>query len=92
MIHFRSGGSQFSSTLFPIDDTVISPYWYDIDTRTRGQINYQSFTQGAVLDQVNDFLKNNRSISFTALSVAVIEWEAVCPYSDQNCQTSSVCI
>ena len=90
MIHFRSSGSQFSSQLFPIEDTVIAPYWYDIDTRTRGQINYETFTQGARLNQVNEFLRNNRSVVFNAASVTVVEWNMVCSYSDRSCTDYAV--
>ena len=56
---------------FPISNKVIAPYWTDIDTRQRGQINYiivtkQSNDSIGSIALVNKFLASNASVTFNA--------------------------
>ena len=72
---------------------VIAPYWDDIDLSTRGGVYYNSYNPEngiATLEQINSFLKENKSIEFNAKSAIVFRWTDVCPYGDNNCSEVSI--
>ena len=72
---------------------VIAPYWDDIDLRSKGGVYYNSYTREngiAMLEQINSFLKENKSIEFNAKSAIVFRWTDVCPFGNNSCLEVSI--
>ena len=85
LISFGSSFTEFSPRLFPINEQVIAPYWYDIDLREGGYIMYDSFNAlngSQVLKNVSDFINSveSPSTTFEASSVVVVYWRDTCPF------------
>ena len=93
MINFESNYTDYVPSFFPINDTVISPYWDDIDLSSTGGIHFESYAYDSddhesenLLTSVSQFINNlNSEERFEAISAVVIYWLNVCPYGRQDC-------
>ena len=82
----------YTPETFPIFEKVIAPYWTDIDTRQKGQINYiivtkQSTDSVGSIALVNNFLASNVNVTFNADWILMVQWIEVCPFCDSTCAT-----
>ena len=74
----------FSPTLFPEEHTfLVAPYWSDINIVRGGEsakIPYEVHTSGPLLSQVNAFISEEQSVSFSGRWMLVVEWREVPPF------------
>uniref|UniRef100_A0A8C4GSP7 NIDO domain-containing protein n=1 Tax=Dicentrarchus labrax TaxID=13489 RepID=A0A8C4GSP7_DICLA len=79
--------STHSPQRFPLHETrdFIAPFWTDLDNRQIGQIYYNQYTSGSVLQQatqdINDYFP---SMNFNANWVFVATWYEVAYYSNSG--------
>ena len=69
---------------------LVAPFWDDIDLSSTGAVYYEVITPDnglSIINQVDTYLSNNQSISFSADWILVAKWLNVCPYTytDQLC-------
>ena len=58
----------------------MAPFWDDINLNSGGEISYETFESGFYLDQVNTFIRRERSISFTGTWMMNVYYQQVAPY------------
>ena len=77
---------------FPIEQRVIAPYWYNIDTEMQGTIEYKAFVDDnndSPLEQVNNYFSDRTDILFQASEILVVKWIDVCARNDEKCINES---
>ncbi|XP_035525467.1 sushi, nidogen and EGF-like domain-containing protein 1 [Morone saxatilis] len=77
---FNAPWSSFSPQMFPMYGSrdVIAPFWTDLDNRENGQINYNQYTSGSVLQQATqDINEYFPGLNFNAAWVFVATWYEV---------------
>ncbi|KAE8284015.1 IgGFc-binding protein Fcgamma-binding protein antigen [Larimichthys crocea] len=77
---------------FPIHGTkdFIAPFWTDLDNRQTGQVYYNQYTSGSVLQQATqDINAYFPSLNFNANWVFVATWYEVAYYSNSGTRTTA---
>ncbi|KAG5280234.1 hypothetical protein AALO_G00086600 [Alosa alosa] len=70
-------------------NNIIAPFWTDIDNTRRGNISYQQYTNGSVLQQATtDINQYFPGLSFSASWVFVATWDKVEYYEKSGTETS----
>ena len=92
MISFgQSFNENYRSFTFPYsNESLVAPFWDDIDLSSTGAVYYEVIAPDnglSIINQVDTYLSNNQSISFSADWILVAKWLNVCPYThaDQLC-------
>ncbi|KAM3859976.1 alpha-tectorin-like [Diretmus argenteus] len=88
---FNSAWSSFTPYHFPAHGSrdLIAPFWTDLDNRVNGQINYQQYTSGSVLQRAaQDINQYFPTLSFSASWVLVATWYEVAYYSNTGTRTT----
>ncbi|XP_030611107.1 IgGFc-binding protein [Archocentrus centrarchus] len=87
---FNSPLSQTSSQRFPQRTRdVIAPFWTDLDNRRNGQIYYNQYTSGSVLQQATqDINQYFPGLNFNANWVFVATWYEVAYYPTTGTRTT----
>lgn len=84
---FVSPLSTYVPQRFPLRGTtdIIAPFWTDLDNRQIGQIYYDQFSSGVVLQQATRDINNYYpSMNFTADWVFVATWHEVAYYPNSG--------
>lgn len=84
---FVSPLSMYVPPRFPLRGTtdIIAPFWTDLDNRQIGQIYYDQFTSGGVLQRATQDINNYfPSMNFTADWVFVASWHEVAYYPNSG--------
>uniref|UniRef100_A0AAY4D7M0 NIDO domain-containing protein n=1 Tax=Denticeps clupeoides TaxID=299321 RepID=A0AAY4D7M0_9TELE len=80
---FNTASGAFRPDWFPSSPVrdIIAPFWTDIDTRQNGNVYYQQYTSGDVLQaatlNINQYFPN---VTFNASWVLVATWDRVAYY------------
>lgn len=88
---FQSPWSATTPQRFPLNATkdIIAPFWMDLDNREIGQVYYNQYTSGSVLQQatrdINDYFP---SMNFNANWVFVATWYEVAYYPNSGTRTT----
>ena len=72
---------------------LVAPFWDDTDLSSTGAVYYEVITRDnglSIINQVDAYLSNNQSISFSADWVLVAKWLNVCPDGDHSCSSTQV--
>ena len=72
---------------------LLTPFWDDIDLRSTGAVYYEVITPDddlSIINQVDTYLSDNQSISFSADWILVAKWLNVCPFNDHSCSNIQV--
>ncbi|XP_028332624.1 alpha-tectorin isoform X2 [Gouania willdenowi] len=91
-ITFNVSRSYTQPTRFPLNrsEDIIAPFWTDLDNRRNGQVYYNQYTSGSILQQatrdINSYFPN---IHFTANWVLVATWYQVAYYPTSGTQTTA---
>ncbi|XP_059181103.1 alpha-tectorin-like [Centropristis striata] len=88
---FSNSWSRYTAQRFPLHGTrdLIAPFWTDIDNRGNGQINYQQYTSGSVLQRATqDINQYFPGLTFSANWVLVATWYEVAYYSYSGTRTT----
>ena len=89
LISFERNYTDFVPSFFPINDTVLSPYWDDIDLSSTGSIRFESYdsNKSKNLFKISDYINNltQPDQGFQAVSATVVQWLSVCPFGFENC-------
>ena len=89
LISFERDYIDFVPSFFPINDTVLSPYWDDIDLSSTGSILFELYDSNksknlfTILDYMNNLTRPDQG--FQAVSATVVHWLSVCPFGFENC-------
>ena len=78
----------FISTL-----VLLAPFWDDIDLRSTGAVYYEVITPDnglSIINQVDAYLSNIQSISFSADWILVAKWFNVCPFGNNLCSNPNI--
>lgn len=84
---FASPLSTYVPSRFPLRGTtdIIAPFWTDLDNRQIGQIYYDQFSSGVVLQQATQDINNYfPSMNFIADWVFVATWHEVAYYPNSG--------
>ena len=96
MISFGQPFAGYQPYTFPYSIyNLVAPFWDDIDLRSTGAVYYEVITPDndlSIINQVDTYLSNNQSISFSADWILVAKWLNVCPYGDFTCSSTQVII
>ncbi|CAK6971012.1 alpha-tectorin-like [Scomber scombrus] len=88
---FDNPMSTYQPTRFPLHGSrdIIAPFWTDLDNRQMGQVYYNQYTSGSVLQQatrdINNYFPN---INFNANWVFVATWYEVAYYPNSGTRTT----
>ncbi|XP_005755157.1 sushi, nidogen and EGF-like domain-containing protein 1, partial [Pundamilia nyererei] len=88
---FDAPWSSYSPQLFPMYGSrdIIAPFWTDLDNRGNGQIYYNQYTSGSVLQQATqDINQYFPGLNFNANWVFVATWYQVAYYPTTGTQTT----
>ncbi|KAG5280345.1 hypothetical protein AALO_G00088060 [Alosa alosa] len=88
---FNQSLSTFTPTEFPKNSTrdIIAPFWTDLDNREKGNISYQQYTTGDVLQSATQDINSNfPNVPFTATWVFVATWDRVAYYPNTGTETT----
>ncbi|XP_039862472.1 alpha-tectorin-like isoform X6 [Simochromis diagramma] len=88
---FDASWSSFSPQLFPMYGSrdIIAPFWTDLDNRGNGQIYYNQYTSGSVLQQATqDINQYFPGLNFNANWVFVATWYQVAYFPTSGTQTT----
>ena len=86
-ITFNQSLSQYVTHEFPANSNrdIIAPFWTDLDNRESGNISYQQYTSGDVLQTATqDISSYFPNVTFTASWVFVATWDRVAYYSNRG--------
>uniref|UniRef100_A0A674CLJ1 Alpha-tectorin-like n=1 Tax=Salmo trutta TaxID=8032 RepID=A0A674CLJ1_SALTR len=84
---FNQAWSSFTPYSFPAHSTIdlIAPFWTDLDNRVNGNIFYQQYITGSVLQQatqdINQYFPN---LGFSANLVFIATWDRVAYYPNSG--------
>ncbi|XP_019857184.1 PREDICTED: uncharacterized protein LOC100638611 isoform X7 [Amphimedon queenslandica] len=87
LLSFNEAVSAFTSQPFPLPQTLIAPFWADVDTRSgAGTVYYRETSTSAIVNKVarDVLLAFPGQPSFTATSVVIVTWYRVGYYSRQS--------
>ena len=94
MISFGQLFTQYRPSTFPYSTyNLVAPFWDDIDLRSTGAVYYEVITTDnglSIINQVDTYLSNNQSISFSADQILVAKWLNVCPFGNRLCSNIQV--
>ena len=94
MISFGQSFIQDRPSTFPYSTyNLVAPFWDDIDLRSTGALYYEVITPDnglSIINQVDTYLSNNQSISFSADWILVAKWLNVCPFGNNLCSNIQV--
>ena len=94
MISFGQSFTQYNPSIFPYSYyNLLTPFWDDIDLSSNGTVYYEVITPDnglSIINQVDTYLSNNQSISFSADWILVAKWLNVCPYGNRLCSNIQV--
>uniref|UniRef100_A0A3P8PG75 Uncharacterized protein n=1 Tax=Astatotilapia calliptera TaxID=8154 RepID=A0A3P8PG75_ASTCA len=88
---FDASWSSYTPQLFPMYGSrdIIAPFWTDLDNRGNGQIYYNQYTSGSVLQQATqDINQYFPGLNFNANWVFVATWYQVAYYPTSGTQTT----
>ena len=63
---------------------IVAPFFYDVDLRNGGSIEYETHTSGQLLQSVSYFVSKNRGIDFNARWMLLVYWNKVAPHYEGN--------
>ena len=72
---------------------LVAPFWDNTDLSSTGVVYYEVITRDnglSVINQVDAYLSNTQSMSFSADWILVAKWLNVCPYGDHSCSSTQV--
>ena len=94
MISFGQSFTQYNPTIFPYSTyNLVAPFWDDINLYSTGAVYYEVITPDnglSIINQVDAYLSNIQSISFSADWILVAKWLNVCSISDSSCSNIQV--
>ena len=94
MISFGQSFTQYSPHTFPYSTyNLVAPFWDDIDLSSTGAVYYEVITPDNglnIINQVDTYLSNIQSISFSADWILVAKWLNVCPFGNSLCSNIQV--
>ena len=94
MISFGQQFTEWFPSIFPYSNyALVAPFWDDTDLSSTGAVYYEVITRDnglSVIDQVDTYISNNQSISFSADWILVVKWLNVCPDGDHFCSSTQV--
>lgn len=61
---------------------LVAPFFYDVDLRNGGSIEYETHTSGPLLKGVSYFVSKERGIDFNARWMLLVFWNKVAPYHE----------
>ncbi|XP_076123122.1 sushi, nidogen and EGF-like domain-containing protein 1 [Alosa pseudoharengus] len=88
---FNQSLFQYVPNEFPENSArdIIAPFWTDLDNREKGNISYQQYTTGDVLQSatqdINTYFPN---VTFTATWVFVATWDRMAYYPNTGTETT----
>ncbi|XP_044035416.1 IgGFc-binding protein [Siniperca chuatsi] len=83
--------SSYTPQIFPLHGSrdIIAPFWTDLDNRQNGQIYYNQYTSGSVLQQATrDINQYFPGLNFNANWVFVATWYEVAYFPNSGTQTT----
>ena len=94
MISFGQSFTEHINSAFPYSTSnLVAPFWDDINLRSTGTVYYEVITPDnglSIINQVDKYLSNNQSISFSADWILVAKWLNVCPFGNGLCSNIQV--
>ncbi|XP_042565292.1 sushi, nidogen and EGF-like domain-containing protein 1 [Clupea harengus] len=90
-ITFNQSLSQYVTHEFPANSNrdIIAPFWTDLDNRESGNISYQQYTSGDVLQTATqDISSYFPNVTFTASWVFVATWDRVAYFPNTGTETT----
>ena len=94
MISFGQSFTQYIPSAFPYSTyNLLTAFWDDINLSSTGAVYYEVITPDnglSIINQVDAYLSNIQSISFSADWILVAKWLNVCPISDSSCSNIQV--
>ncbi|XP_013417624.1 sushi, nidogen and EGF-like domain-containing protein 1 [Lingula anatina] len=85
-VSFKKGIRQYTPEAFPLNDTMLTPFWADVDTRNWGQIYFRETQDPALLlrasKEIQDIFLTH--MDFTARSLYITTWYDVTYYGGNN--------
>uniref|UniRef100_A0A1X7UL16 Sushi domain-containing protein n=1 Tax=Amphimedon queenslandica TaxID=400682 RepID=A0A1X7UL16_AMPQE len=87
LLSFHQAVDGYTSDPFPLPQTLIAPFWADVDTRNgAGVVYYRETTASAIVSKVAQDvqLAFPGQPSFTAKSVVIVTWYRVGYYEENN--------
>ncbi|CDR19114.1 unnamed protein product [Oncorhynchus mykiss] len=88
---FNQAWSSYTPYSFPAHSTIdlIAPFWTDLDNRGNGNIFYQQYISGSVLQQatqdINQYFPN---LGFSANLVFIATWDRVAYFPNSGTETT----
>ena len=94
MISFGQSFIDCCPAAFPYSTyNLVAPFWDDINLSSTGAVYYEVITPDnglSIINQVDTYLSNIQSISFSADWILVAKWLNVCPYGNNLCSNIQV--
>ena len=76
---FNDISAHYTSSSFPVEYTVIAPFWADVDTRGNGSVYYRETSSASIISTVASDMSNAfpSQLPFYATSVVIATWDRV---------------
>uniref|UniRef100_A0A1X7VHY5 Sushi domain-containing protein n=1 Tax=Amphimedon queenslandica TaxID=400682 RepID=A0A1X7VHY5_AMPQE len=87
LLSFYAAHNEYTSAPFPLPQTLIAPFWADVDTRNgAGTVYYRETTASAIVSKVAQdiALAFPNQPPFTAKSVVIVTWSEVGYYEEND--------
>lgn len=85
LLTFNQSFKSYQPYAFPSNDSrdIIAPFWADLDNSVQGEISYQQYTTGEVLQNASqDISSYFPRVTFQASWVFVVTWDRVAYFSN----------
>lgn len=92
VISFEIPFTDPSTDPFPLpasrDDSLIAPFWADVNTQNGGDVWYHQSTNSTLLNRASIEIRNafppQASAGFTATNLFIATWDRVAPFSSSG--------